>query len=46
VTSPNHFGKPRPVQTTSDDTKLVETDPAILTEEIPEVEYVEEISNV
>ena len=46
VTSPDYLEKPRPVQASSDDTKPVETASATLTEEIPEVEYVEEISNV
>lgn len=44
VTSPDHFEKPRPVQTTSDNTKRVETISAIPIE-VPEIEFIEEVQN-
>ena len=42
VTSPDHPEKPRPVQTTLDDPKPVD-DKKEISEEIPEVEFIEEV---
>lgn len=45
ASSPDHFEKPRPVQTTSGDARSVETASVIPTEEIPEIEFAEEVRN-